>query len=618
MAFRILLLLALLFPAHIPARAQAAPRGTAPVASYTIDASLDVAARRLTARETITYTNRSDTPIPDLVFHLYLNAFRDEHSIFMSEGGSLRPGGNPLAPETAGWIELSALRVQGGPTLAVQPLEDGTLARAELPQAVAPGQSITLEAEFTAQLPLIIARTGWALDAAGQPFFMVGQWFPKLGVWQGQRGWNAYPFHANSEFFADYGDYDVTLHLPADYTVGATGMPVDAPDASGSVRFQASSVIDFAWTASPSTRTESRTISLPGGDIELRYLVLPEHAWSSERVLAAAETAMRYFSQWFGPYPYPRLTIVDVPDAGQNAGGMEYPTLITAGTTSLLGGPALALTSWERSLEIVVIHEAGHQWFMGLLASNEAEEPWLDEGFTDYASVRLAEQVYGSGRSLLNFGALRAGYLDMRRAEYLSKPDVPMLGKAWDFSGLEYGIASYSKPALALLTLERVLGEESMLRVLAAYTSRYRFAHPTTQDFRQVAEEVSGQTLAWFFDGLVSSPATLNYQLVAIDGHTLTAARQGALVIPTEINVQFQDGSSQLLAWDGQETPKTFTFSGKPALVLAEIDPNHKLLVDQVWSDNGLRAQVDVPAWLALFGGLVYGLQDWLLMVGGL
>jgi hypothetical protein len=178
-----------------------------------VDVRLDVDTRQLSGVETITYANRSDTPIPDLVFHLYLNAFRDQNSLFMRESGGMHRGFG-WSPERAGWIEIEALRVQNGPELSLEPLEDGTLARAVLPQPVAPGQSITLQVEFRAQLPGIFARTGWALDAAGQPFFMVGQWFPKLGVWQGARGWNAYPLHANSEFFADFGDYDVTIHLP--------------------------------------------------------------------------------------------------------------------------------------------------------------------------------------------------------------------------------------------------------------------------------------------------------------------------------------------------------------------------------------------------------------------
>jgi aminopeptidase N len=246
---------------------------------------------------------------------------------------------------------------------------------------------------------------------------------------------------------------------------------------------------------------------------------------------------MRAFSQWFGPYPYPRLTIVDVPEAGAGAGGMEYPTLITAGTLDL-GLPEFT-TGWERTLELVVIHEAGHQWFMGLLASNEAEEPWLDEGFTDYATVRLVEQVYGPGRSAVDLGGLRAGYLDMRRMEYLSDPSVPMYGRAWDFGGMQYGIASYSKPALGLLTLEGVLGEETMLRVLAAYTTPVPLRAPHHGGFPAGGRRNQRARPGLVLRGLVYGTGTLNYRAEAIDARSLSVARDGQLVIPTEIQLTF-------------------------------------------------------------------------------
>ena len=622
-----LLLLALL-PTRA-ARAEARPQAAAQTAgahivSYQMEVTLAADQRQLSGTQTITYRNQTDTPISDLVFHLYLNAFRDENSLFMQEGGGAHRG-NAFSPADSGWIEVDDLRVAGGPALALEALDDGTLARASLPAAVAPGESITLETEFHAQLPRVFARTGWALDAAGQPFFMVGQWFPKLGVWQGQRGWNAYPFHANSEFFADFGAYDVTIHLPAGYTTGATGMPAEASAAPASsadgmqtVRYRADNVIDFAWTASPSLQVAARTISLPAGDIEINYLYLPEHAWTVERTLAVTAHAMARYSQWFGPYPYPRLTVVDVPEAGQGAGGMEYPTLITAGAMNIFGLPTFSSSGWERSLEVVVAHEVGHQWWMGLVAFNEAEEPWLDEGITDYATVRLMDSVYGSEGSVLDLGRLRASYLDLRRGEYLSNPTVPMYGKAWEFTSSDYGVAAYAKPALSLLTLEGVLGEDLMLQVMSTFFERYRFGHPTTEDFRQTAEEVSGQDLAWFFDGLVYGQETLNYRAQAINGRTFTVEREGQLIAPTEIELTFEGGASRVMAWDGRETPKTFSFPNDPPLLKAEIDPQRKLVIDMIWSDNGLRVTPDVSSWLALFSGLVFSLQDVLLMLGGL
>jgi hypothetical protein len=162
---------------------------TTPIASYAIEVALDVEAKKLTGHETITYTNTTADPIPDLTFHLYLNAFRDRNSLFLREGYSHRGyGWNSNHP---GWIEVTSIRLADGTPLALDEIEDGTLAHADLPAPVAPGETVEIEVSFAAQLPLVFARTGYADD-----FFMVGQWFPKLGVWQ-DGAWNAYPFYPN-------------------------------------------------------------------------------------------------------------------------------------------------------------------------------------------------------------------------------------------------------------------------------------------------------------------------------------------------------------------------------------------------------------------------------------
>ena len=590
-----------------------------PIASYTISVTLDPAARTLSAHEVVTYTNTTADPIPDLVFHLYLNAFRDPNSLFLREGGAASRGYR-WDPEHPGWIQVTGIRLADGTPLTLEEIEDGTLARAALPAPVAPGETIEVALDFRAQLPLVFARTGYAGD-----FFMVGQWFPKLGVWQ-EGAWNAYPYHANSEFYADFGTYDVRITLPAGYVTGGTGLPVstvDNGDGTQTVSYHAEDVIDFAWTASPNFQEAARQVD----GVEVLYLYLPEHDWTAERALDAAETAVRRYGRWYGPYPYARLTVVDVPDEGEGAGGMEYPTLVTAGALSLFGlGQGLPRARMERSIELVVIHQIGHQWWQSMVAFNEAEEPWLDEGFTDYSTLRVMEEVYGADTSVLDAGNLHVGYLDIRRMEYLTTPRVPMYGRAWDFGMIDYGVAAYSKPALALRTLERTLGEETMLDVMGTFFRRYQFGHPTTDDFRAVAEEVSSQDLAWFFDGLVYGDGVVNYTVTGVGTHEVTVARQGApstgsgqaLVVPTEVLVTFADGSTVLEPWDGTEAEVTLSYPDRPPVRSAEVDAARKVLVDLRWADNGLSRRLEVSPWLALVTRLLYSLQNALLVVGGL
>jgi len=162
--------------------------------------------------------------------------------------------------------------------------------------------------------------------------------------------------------------------------------------------------------------------------------------------------------------------------------------------------------------------------------------------------------------------------------------------------------------------------------VMSTFFERYRFARPTTADFRAVAEEVAGQDLTWFFDGLVYGDGVLNYTVTAVDERSVTVARQGApstgsgrsLIIPTEVLVTFTDGSTALQPWDGVVTPQTFTYSDRPPVRSAEVDPQHKIAVDLRWADNGLSRRLEVSPWLALVTRVLYGFQNALLALGGL
>jgi len=611
---RLIILLALLWCIQVPLLAAAPPayaQTVEPIASYSISVTLDADEKSLRARETVTYVNTTDEPIPDLVFHLYLNAFRDSDTIFLMEGGP-KHRGNTWDPDHPGWIKVDRIQLGDGTDLDLLPVEDGTLARAELPAPVAPGDSVTVEVEFHAQLPRVFARTGYAGD-----YFMVGQWFPKLGVWE-DGAWNAYPFHLNAEFYADFGTYDVSITLPSDYVTGGTGLPTsteDNGDGTQTVSYHAENVIDFAWTASPDFQQATREV----GDVEVLYLYLPEHDWTVARVLDAAQAAVSYYSQWYGRYPYRRLTIVDAPDDGQGAGGMEYPTLVTVGVLDLTGLARIPLLrDIDRTLEAVTVHEIGHQWWQSMVGFNEAEEPWLDEGLTDYSALRVLDAIYGSDRSIVDGANLHIGYLDLQRLSYMTVPRVPMYGQAWDF-GFEYGIATYSKPVLSWRTLERTIGDDALLEILSTFFQRYQLGHPTTADLRAVTEEIYGQDLDWFFDGLVYDNEVLNYAVSSLDTHSVTLSRQGELAIPTEVRVTFADGSSVVEPWDGTQEEVTFNYPGVQAPIRrAEIDPDHKIALDLRWSDNGRSRLPEIWSWLALTTRILYTIQDALITMGGL
>lgn len=604
----ILLLIVTLIP---PARARAA--AAQDVASYQIDVTLDPQTKVLQGQETITYTNVSQQSIPDLAFHLYLNAFRSTETIFMQESGSSHRG---FTYDTAnpGSIEITALRTGTGEELTLTLVEDGTLATAELPEPLLPGETLTLEVSFTARLPRVFARTGFAVDAAGDLFFMVGQWFPKLGVWQ-DGDWNAYPFHANAEFFADFGDYTVSIRLPEEYVVGASGIPtgqVAHGDGTQTLTFFAEDVIDFAWSASPNFKVASRQV----GSVEALYLYLPEHESTVDRALEIIELSLLNYGEWYGEYPYPRLTVIDVPASGRAAGGMEYPTLITGEASGILGQNPNAGGFVDRNLELVIAHEIAHQWWQSMVAFNEAEEPWLDEGFTDYSAARLFDVIYPGGKAF-EFRGAQVSYFEMRRMEYVLNPDIPMLGRAWDFAFLDYATAAYSKSAVALSTLESVLGDELMLEVMSTFFQEYQYAHPTTEDFRRTAESVSGQDLSWFFDGLVETGATVNYRVVSVGPNQAVIEKQGDLEVPLTVRVEFESGSVITETWAADGPSLTLTYPDSDPIRYVQIDPGGELRVDLNSGDNGMAAQVQIPAFLAVFVRMLYQIQNLLLSLGG-
>jgi len=418
------------------------------VVSYTIRARLEPSDHEITGQMDLVWRNASGKPVDEIYFHLYLNAFRDKDSTFMREGDGHGKAGSRWDDEYPGFDRIDKLRGADGadllPALSfVQPDDgnekDATLAVLKLKAPVPPQETVSLTLDFTSRLPRVFARTGWSGDPEDPQslFFMAAQWFPKVAALRqdekGEPRWDTHQFHRNTEFFADYGTYQVSLTVPDGYVVGATGRPSDpVKNADGTVTttFQQEDVHDFAWTASPRFRVKEFTWTFdsfcddsaklglkvrellartaehrgldasqvkPGNAVNVRILYQADHGDLVDRIWRSAGAALACCGMWFGAYPYPTLTIVDPPAGGLAAGGMEYPTLIT------IFADAHA-PDYATGLESVTIHEFGHQFFYGLLGSNEFEEPWLDEGFTSFEDSRVHEVAIGPETATVRYG----------------------------------------------------------------------------------------------------------------------------------------------------------------------------------------------------------------------
>jgi hypothetical protein len=681
-------LLVLALGPALPAAAGRLPEKADPVVDYDIRVRLDPATKQLAGHQRLTWRNPSGDAVGELWFHLYLNAFKNSQSTFVREsGGQLR--GDRMSEGKWGWIDVDSMKLADGtelkPRLRFEHPDDDneqdqTVARVELPQPVPPGGQVTLDIDFRAQLPQVFARSGYKRD-----FYLVGQWFPKIAVYEpaGLRGraaggWNCHQFHANSEFYADFGHYRVEMTVPRHFVLGATGPRVsrkDNPDGSATYVHEESNVHDFAWTADPTYREHKRTFSATGdvtpqeyeavarlldrsldevrlSDVEITVLIHRDRLPQLERHFTAAKQAIKYFGLWYGRYPYRTLTVVDPAPGGGGAGGMEYPTFITAGTTWLANrGPLRDL----RALENVVVHEFGHQFWYGLVASNEFEEAWLDEGFNSYSTGRIMDLNYGADTSLLEVLGLRLGQVEAarmqngphRRYDVIKRP-------AWEYSTpANYGFNAYARPQLTLLTLEALLGEETMARVMRTYHERWRFRHPSSEDFFAVASEVSGRDLGEFFRQTVLAGELLDYEVAQLeskpvrdprgvldrDGTRVTVGdedqgvlasakkpsayqskvlvrRRGEVTVPVTVAFQFEGQPLERVSWDGRDRWKRYEFVRPQRLLWALVDPDRKLALDLSRLNDGRRLEPDPrPAakWTARF---LFFVQNLLALVG--
>ncbi|MBI1940157.1 MAG: M1 family metallopeptidase [Acidobacteria bacterium] len=564
-----------------------------PIVRYKMAARLDTATKTVKGSYTLVWWNHTEEAIPDLYFHLYLNAFKNMDSTFMRERGIsrrrelLKEWTTQTEQDKWGWVDVDRIQIAGGPDLTasksfIHPDDDNaadqTVMRVELPQPIPPLGTIELAVDFTSKLPRALARTGFVDD-----YFLVAQWFPKIGVYESaaernrkserpdaftQGAWNCHQYHANTEFFADFGVYDVELTVPSRYVVGATGVLRGErrnPDATITYNFYQEDVHDFAWTASPhflkltrnfewgkEVRADelvawSKVLDLPAQELTLRdvsvtLLLQPDHRNLADRYFRAAFNALKYYGLWYGQYPYDTLTVVD-PARNSQTSGMEYPTLITGGTYFWPG---------ERSSdpEGVTVHEFGHQFWYGLVANNEFENAWLDEGLNTYSTGKVLETAYPPDCSYRDFFGIPvrlrpwlhvnvppfpfAGVHRIPVGAYFSCVEIPqrtgrrgsylphakddeLVRNGWEYlHGPSYSVNSYDRVALTLRTLEGYLGEAVMARAMRTYHQRWRYRHPIPQDFFDVINEVSGRNMDWFFEQFFRSSDLVDYAVTQI------------------------------------------------------------------------------------------------------
>lgn len=654
------LMLIVLFAGYFSTLLKAQDVSCEKVVLYRIQAALDPESKTVSGNQQLTWTNVGSSATQELFFHLYLNAFKNTESTFFKEPARSSSHVSDYIARFSkggwGYCDVRSISIaDAGLSLVpqfVQPDDansmDETVFKVDLPWPIAPGESIRLDIEFVSQLPYRAPRTGYVRDD-----FFVAQWFPKIGVWENDE-WNCHQFHAYSEFYADYGDYDVHVTVPADYIVGASGVLSDSTatdDGTTTYHFQGECIHDFAWTASPHYKVAHRTFEHPElPTVRMKLLYQPDHRRFVDAFFDAAENTLKYLGLWYIPYPYPQITIVDAA-CTSSADGMEYPTLFTTGVDWLVA-------RGSQEPHSLTIHECAHQFFYGIIGSNEFEHAWLDEGFTTYATSRCLNTAYGPGaysKTYLerhDFGipiTFKHSIKDSRdwivenhrergRRDYMDK-------MSWEFVDyFGYRNNAYEKPALMLWTLENYLGETVFGNIMKTYARRWAFKHPQPDDFFDIVNEFAPEDMSWFFDKMMYETGVVDYAVAKIistepvrtqgyfgAGESIQLRepeapqdffesqvhlqRLGEIQLPVEVLVTFENGETIAEIWSGVEPYKIYYYSNETKIEMVEVDPYHKIRLDVNPTNNGRYREGDSTPAFRWGAAWLFWLQDLLEMI---
>ncbi len=522
--------------------------------NYTLTVKLDDQNHFLSGYETLIYTNNSPDALDKVYMHLWPNAYKNKNTALAKQ---LARDRNfvlySTLKEDKGFIDSLDFKVNNEKVnweLDAQNIDIGIL---YLKQPLQPGQSITITTPFRVKLPSgSISRLGHI----GQSY-QITQWYPKPAVYD-RNGWHAMPYLTQGEFYSEYGSFDVSITLPKNYVVGATGNlqtaseiawldelsqkaePADSvsfgaefPESSNewkTIQYKQKNVHDFGWFADKRWIVRKGSVETPYTKTKVTTWAMytPDNKRVWKNAIEYINDATYYYSKWNGDYPYTQVTAVDgTISAG---GGMEYPNVTVIGNA----GDTL-------QLETVIMHEVGHNWFYGILGSNERDNAWMDEGLNSFNEDRYLMTKYGSKSASINIGAkflaksFQLPSFDARNLSQLTylltaayDIDQPLRCHSDDYLSINYGANVYKKTAVVFYYLQQYLGEELFDKCMQTYFSQWKFKHPQPADIKATFEKTTGQDLGWFFDEFIQGKGKADYTLLNVaKKHNVTKLDSG-------------------------------------------------------------------------------------------
>jgi hypothetical protein len=522
---------------------------------YTMDVDVDVEKFQYKGTQKLVYTNNSPDALNNVYYHLYYNAFQPGSEMDARLQSIADPDGRmttrhgtktepiiksriaALKPNEIGYLKVNSLK-QDGKDVSYEVA--GTILEVKLTEPIQPGAKVTFEMNFDGQLPAHIRRAG--RNSRDDIAMSMAQWFPKMAEYDFE-GWQAHAYIAR-EFQGVWGDFDVTIHIDKNYTVGGSGN-LQNPQEIGhgyqddskdlnlptgdklTWNFKAPNVHDFMWAADPEYKHD--ILKMKNG-IDLHFLYKKNldanylKNWKAFQPKVAQ--LMTYYSENVGQYPYKQYSVIQGGD-----GGMEY-----AMATLISGKRKFG------SLFGVTAHEMAHTWFQFLLASNESIHPWMDEGFTTYISNKAENDILGLKRENPHAGSYK-GYraIVAKGYEETLTTHADRYNTNW-----AYGTASYSKGNIFLSQLEYVIGKENVENGLKKYFTDFSFKHPTPNDIKRSMEKTSGIHLDWYLNEWAETLHTIDYGVKSVNGKTITLERIGQMPMPMDVSVVYVDGSKEI------------------------------------------------------------------------
>jgi hypothetical protein len=561
--------------------------------NYKISVTLNDVNHTLTGFEEFEYVNNSSQDLDYLLIHLWPNAYKNSKTAmarqkFMDRDYFMLWAGS----EPKGFIDSLDFQIDGNKVRweYLQGYED--IAVLYLDRPINPGGRIKVTTPFFVKIP---SGTISRLGHIGQSY-QITQWFPKPAVFD-KNGWHEMPYLTQGEFYSEFGSFDVSISLPENYTVGATGdlqtqseidrlnelssQPVktydakdpkirDFPTSSSTIktlRFVQQNVHDFGWFADKRWIVRKSEVELPHSKRKVTTWAMftPENSalWEEAGLKAIAD-GLYYYSLWSGDYPYNQCTAVDgTISAG---GGMEYPNVTVIGNSGSTS-----------TLKTVIIHEVGHNWFYGILGSNERDNAWMDEGINSFFETRtLLASNPEMGSMKISVGNANLGELlklNQFSYRFLTEElpylltarggsDQPMQAPSEYYTGLNYGTIVYKKSAIAFNFLLNYLGEDVFNQCMSAYFEAWKFKHPAPQDIRAVFEKTSGKDLSWFFENMVQTTNRMDYSASSIkfrgNKADLNVKNVGKMSSPFSVEI-VRNGKLEKTSWFEGIEPGTST-----------------------------------------------------------